>query len=380
MKLIRPVLLFSLMMITISFGLTSARAAEYISRNQVTITRSVHDDLYIAAGEITIEGDIEGDLVVVGGTIIVNGDVSNDLFVGGGNVTINGTVGHTARIGGGQVIINSRVGRDLLVSGGAVTLGNKTHIRGDVIAGSGTFRSSGTIANDLIGGFGNLTLEGPIGGDVKAGVDQLTIGRGGRIKGDLKYTSRNSLKPSSARAKVSGKIVHRKPVKSKKRTVPVLAKALGWLWHLTSMIVVGLVIALLFPKSLKGVEKALSNQLWPSLGIGFGGLFLVPIAIIFVFLTVIGIPLALITLALYVIAIYLSQIYAAANIGSIILKRLAGRELWSGLGVIIGIFALALLQLIPILGGLITFAIVLFGLGAMLISFWASHQAAQTNS
>ncbi len=379
MKLIRPVLLFSLMMITISFGLTSAHAAEYMSRNQVTITRSVHDDLYIAAGEITIEGDIEGDLVVVGGTIIVNGDVSNDLFVGGGNVTINGTVGHTARIGGGQVIINSRVGRDLLVSGGAVTLGNKTHIRGDVIAGSGTFRSSGTIAKDLIGGFGNLTLEGPIGGDVKAGVDQLTIGRGGRIKGDLKYTSANSAKLSS-KAQVSGKIVHRKPPKPKKRAVPVLAKALGWLWHLASMLVIGLVIALLFPKSLKGVEKALSNQLWPSLGIGFGGLFLVPIAIMFVFFTVIGIPLALITLALYLIAIYLSQIYAAASIGSIILRRLAGRELWLGLGVIIGIFALALLQLIPILGGLITFAVILFGLGAMLLSIWTKRQDAQTNS
>ena len=84
--------------------------------------------------------------------------------------------------------------------------------------------------------------------------------------------------------------------------------------------------------------------------------------------------MALIGFAIYVIAVYLAQIYAAAAIGSLILNR--DGEKWIGAGAALGIAVFSVIRLIPILGGLAAFFLILFGLGAMAIAGWRfSHPA-----
>ena len=370
MKLKRFFLFATLILTIFMIGSSQAYAARFVTDDQVNLAKTIHDDVYVAAGDITIDGDIDGDLVVVGGTVVANGDINGDLFVAGGNVTVNGNINHTARVTGGQIIFNSYVERDLFVAGGTVNLTKETVVSGDVVAAGGSFISHARIKDDLIGRFGSATIDGPIDGDVKITVDKLNVTSRGDIGGDLKYTSSNRAIISS-NANISGETTRLKPPKSRSVTTPNRApfRALLWLWSLASMLVIGIVLAWLFPVSLRSVETALAKRAWQSLGLGFAALFLIPIAILLTMFTFIGMPLALIVLVLYIISIYLSQIYAATAIGSMIL----GKERWVGFSAILGIILLSIVMAIPWIGGLVGFLAVLFGLGAMVLSGWNYH-------
>lgn len=366
--------LMSVLAIVLFFALVGpAPAARLIGRENVTISDPVKDDLYISGGQVEIPANVNGDVAVVGGNVRIKGDVSGDLFVGGGTVIVEGDIGHTARIVGGSVSFSGRIRRDLLAAGGNIILSNESAVGGDVLAAGGTFRALGSINGDVDGGFGNAEFNGPVRGNIDISVDRLTLSEAAKIKGGVKYRSSNKAAIDSS-AKIGGKITRREPPQKK---VEPAGRVLAWLWSLASMLVVGLVIAWLFPQSLKLTGAALTTQAWASLGVGFAALILTPIAVVMIMITVIGIPLALIALAFYALSIYLAQIYGAAALGSLVLNR--GGEKWVGAGVAVGIAVFSVVRLIPILGGLAMFFLLLFGLGSMIIAGWrVSRQTGET--
>ena len=346
-----------------------ALAARFINANDVNVTKPINDDVYISGGTISLDSTVNGDVVIMGGNVRVNGDITGDLFVAGGTVIIDGNVGHTARVGGGTVNIKNRIGRDLMVGAGAVVLGRESAVTGDVLAGSGSFEALGSIKGDVKGGFGNAELNGPVGGNVDISVDRLTIGRQAHVAGDLDYRSANRAKVTPP-AVVIGKVTRHQPPQPKLRPV---SRVFSWLWSLGSMLAVGLVIAWLFPASLKLTKESLVRQPWAALGIGLAAFILAPIVLLITVFTLIGIPLALIGLAVYVIAVYLAQIYSATAIGALVLDR--GGEKWIGAGAALGIAVLSLVKLVPIAGGLVTFFLMLFGLGAMTMAAWQKRSS-----
>lgn len=344
-----------------------AFAARFIADNNVNLAKTIHDDVYVSGGEIDINSDIDGDLMVVGGNVRVKGDITGDLFVAGGTVFIDGNIGNTARVCGGTVTFKGRIERDLLEAGGTLLLNKRSFVGGDAIASGGSFEAMGKIEGDVKGGFGDAKFDGPVGGNVKLDVERLTIASGARIEGNLDYTSKK--KADISPGSVAGKVSRHKPPKPKAAPVGMF---IGWLWSLVSMLVVGLVVAWLFPASLKLTKESLVKQPWAALGIGFATLFLAPIVLIFSICTIIGIPLALIGIAAYVIAIYLAQIYGATALGSLVVDR--GSEKWIGVSTLLGVAVLSLVKLIPIAGGLITFFLILFGLGAMVLAAWSKRR------
>src|SRR5574341_473619 len=92
-----------------------------------------------------------------------------------------------------------------------------------------------------------------------------------------------------------------------------------------------------------------------------------PISFIIIFSTVVGIPLALILLASYLITIYLARIYVVFWTGVTIFERL-GKKVHEGWALVVGLIIYFMLTLIPIIGGIITFFVLLFGLGAAILT------------
>lgn len=88
--------------------------------------------------------------------------------------------------------------------------------------------------------------------------------------------------------------------------------------------------------------------------------------------TIIGIPIGLTALALYAIALYLSQIPVSLYIGQRIIGRFREVDTKAILfgALALGLFTFRVLRLIPFLGFLIGLAVLLFGLGAMILSVW----------
>jgi hypothetical protein len=95
-----------------------------------------------------------------------------------------------------------------------------------------------------------------------------------------------------------------------------------------------------------------------------------PIALVIVFITIIGIPLSVIGTVVYFIGIFLSQIAAGLFIGYWILsyfRNVQSRGILIG-AFVIGFILLSLVQLIPFVGWIFWLAAAIFGIGAMAMS------------
>jgi hypothetical protein len=135
-----------------------------------------------------------------------------------------------------------------------------------------------------------------------------------------------------------------------------------------------LVIAVIFIFTIRrrivSMADSIKTSPWASLGWGALILFVTPFAAILVCITLVGLPLGLIALALWGIAIYLSQIPVALCVGLLIMGRF--KKVESG-GILVGAVAaglaiIILLRLIPVVGFLVSLAVILFGMGSLVTS------------
>jgi hypothetical protein len=92
-----------------------------------------------------------------------------------------------------------------------------------------------------------------------------------------------------------------------------------------------------------------------------------PVACALLFATVVAIPLALILLFAFVILLYWSRIYAIGRIGESLLARLRPASSRAS-AFALGLFVYYILAIIPVIKWLVVPLVMLFGLGADLIT------------
>lgn len=202
-----------------------------------------------------------------------------------------------------------------------------------------------TIPGDVVAVFGSVDVGGTVEGDVVAVFGSVRLRGGASVEGDAIAIGGVLDQPADAR--VSGQSVAI-GLLSPGWGVPTLATLLtvvllGWLVTL----ILGWLLALLFPERMLQIGSTASRH---SAGSFFLGLLSAPlfvIALVLLFITVVGIPFALLLPFVYVLAIWAGQIAGSYVLGCKILRRRPGEG---------GLMA-------PILVG--TFLVALcFGLGA----------------
>src|SRR5690606_19610644 len=152
---------------------------------------------------------------------------------------------------------------------------------------------------------------------------------------------------------------------------PPAGRRFEWLvrivWHL-GFLLAGAVVVALLPRSLDAAGRALAQRPWAAAGFGLVWVLAVPIVVAIIAMTLIGIPLALVLLALYLISIYLGRAIVALWLGRFMLGDRAGPR-WTGavLSFLSGGLILVILSLIPWVGGLVTLAATIVGLGALML-------------
>jgi len=371
-KAMATVLMVTLLMI---FTTVPVLASDARSGARITVTSGevVDDDLYVAAEAVIIDGTINGDLWAVGSMITVNGLVNGSVMAAGRTININGDIDHAVRAVGETININGDVSGDVIVGCSEVNIASTARIGGDLLFGAGIARIDGPIEGDIKGNGSEVTISNRVDGNVELKVESLTILSTANIAGDLNYTSEEEADIQSG-AQIAGATTHKLPEVKKDWTkvfpfvlfFGVLGKVLGFLMAL----VAGLVIILLAPRRLTSITEAIGSKPGPSAGWGALILFVTPIAAIIVCLTIIGIPVGLIALVLYGIAIYLAQIPVGLFIGRWIIgrfRRVEGKAIMVG-ALAVGLVILKLLTLIPYFGFLVGLAVVLFGLGAVVVA------------
>jgi hypothetical protein len=307
-------------------------AVVILADNQTVLTTPISDDVFATGDTIVIDAPVDS-LVVAGGRIQVNAPVKGDLIAAGGKVSINADVGGKVIAAGGIIEMNGSVGTNLIAVGGKVNVMNTTTVGRDALLSGGSVTNAGTVNGTLRVGSSNFQNTGTAGSTV---IDSPQNHKETNQAGDRSKDLGNWSWISAVLA---------------------LLMALGFL-------IIGLVLIVLFPGAATAVGGSVLNHPVRTLIFGIGGLIGGGIICLLLLISIVGIPLALLVALLLMATTTVSGLVTSLALGRFlgdVLKMTASPLILF----IIGFVLLNLLQLIPILGGIIWLIALLLGTGAI---------------
>jgi hypothetical protein len=346
----------------------AAAAADLRQGSDVTVgpAETVNDDIYAGAGTVSINGTVNGNVIVGGGTISVSGNITRDLILAGGTINVTGHVGGSIIAAGGNITVNGPVTQDLVVTGGMINVGAGGPIGRDLVVAGGTATVAALVGRRVQMSAGSLTLRNRVGGDVHGRVDHLKLD-GAQIAGNLDYTSNNPVELVNG-GHVSGTTTRHTPTD---RGGGAGNGLLGWLRGLIGIFALGLLAILLLPRFSTRSIDILRSEPWLSLGIGAAIVVVTPIVAVIAFvvgLLIGGWWLGLLLVPLWILALALGYVVSGFLLGRLIFARLGWGRYHDAVALLGGLVVLALVGLIPVLGGLIGLAALVFGTGALALA------------
>ena len=362
MQRILVALLIALASVTVP---VQVQAQDNKGRDLVTV--DLGSDHFAAGQNVTVAKPVAGDLLAAGREVVLDARIGGDAAAAGGTVRLNGNISDNSYAAGGQVFVNGTISRNARLAGGQVEMAPSSRIEGGASIAAGRARLNGSIGGYLQATGGSLYIDGPVGGDVDAAARQIELGPNARISGKLRYCSRGTLK-QDAGAQVLGGIEQLPFEVGTPRSVGRgIARVAFWFWTVGLMLLVAILLLLL--PSFGNVMAMLESRPGTSALLGFAMLVCIPIASLILLITLIGAPLAFLSMAAYFVLLTVGYLAAAAVVGDVLLKRLrlgkAATARWRIAAAIGGIFIIALLGRIPVLGGLIVFVALIMGVGAV---------------
>jgi len=345
------------------------------SGEMVRIHGAIAEDVYAAGGTVDVLATVEGDVVVAGGHVTVRDRVSGDVMAAGGAVTVSADIGDDVRLAGGDVTLSGTVRDDAIVAGGNVTMTSDSKIGGRAWLSGGRIDVAGTIGKELRAAGGRIVLSGQVNGDVELVGRDISILDGATINGNLSYRSPREAEIASGaqvRGSIDFELVERPIV-----AVGASIAAVG-IVSLLSLIVTGIALFLLFPRSINMSIVTIRSEFWKCLGLGLAIFAATPVVISVLFVTVVGWLPAVVIGPLYVILLlagFLTAIFYVGDLGLRLLGRAEpskARRLWS---FVLALVLVVVLGLVPILGTLLLFVLMLVGTGVLELYLYRAYAA-----
>lgn len=369
---------------------TSAFAIRFEQGDNVRISTPVNEDIYVAAGTISLEAIVRGDFFAAGGTVTLSDTVTGDVAVAGGTIMLRGTVLDDVRSAGGNLTISGYVGGDLLITGGTVTVEPGAVIAGDVYISGGTLRMGGAVRGNLktasgevvldgsiaknadLNG-GKITLNGSIGGEAVLVAQTIKVEPNASLGGKVRYWTEGgevdfgtALKGGTATFDAS--LAHR--FSQPKPHFLGFATFFAVMGYLLAMLILLAVGQRLFGPFFSQTVEKVQREPVRALGYGFLYFVVVPVGIVMLFMTVIGIPLGLIGLFFYLLFLALANVITAL-VGVHWWKARQGYQwnFWKMVLAALGVLVLLkLLWFLPFVGWLAKLLAVCTAFGAVLLT------------
>lgn len=340
-----------------------------------------------------------GDLFIGGSGTARSLDAARDVFAGGASLTIDGTVAEDLHVSGFDVEVDARTDGDLYAAGGAVTIRAATdgdlsaagfslrttpgaETGGNARMAGGTLTIEGPVAGALMAAGGEIIFDAPVAGDVWLTGQSITLGDDAKIGGKLIYSAPAEIiiPPGVIDAdRITYRPLDRMKMFEEAReawegreypTLPgFMSLFASFVLMLAFFIGLGAICLAFLPRQVAHLKRIADDRPGTVLLTGIVGLSilfgLVPVSA----MTVIGLPLVPIVI-LTIVAIwvlgYVLGAYAVAMrlAGAFAPGNLPGRMGELGL-LALTLIAAAILNFIPVLGWVLNFALVLFGIGAM---------------
>lgn len=334
------------------------------------LTEDSSDDYYFgAATNINSDVDVDHSLFLAGNEVSSNDRINGLGFIAGNLVRFSGKADY-GFLAGSSVNVSGEVKKDLFAAGSTVEITDSASIGRDVfVAGETVLVKTNLSGNAFIGG-NRVVLENiTIDGNTTIEAEEIVVKGRVAIAGKLKHNedarisgsenlSYGSLEKTSA---IETSSAHR-PVNS------FLTKIKTTLFFLVGRIVVTIILVAVASKfSKKMLDNFELKNSWKDLALGLGLIIGLPLAIIFVCITLIGLPLGLVTLTFYGLAIYFAKSVTGGVVGDVLAKKLFKKDKMNILAkYTIGTILVVLLGLLPYIGGLISAVAVCFGFGYLI--------------
>lgn len=368
--------LFAFLLFTLS---PSLYALEMRGGDEVYISEKINDDIIIGGDDIKFDGELQGDIIAGGWDIVVDGNINGNVNLSGYSLKVGGNVLRSVRLAGYKVTADGRVGMNLMMAGGIARLSSTCEVQKDVNISAGVAYIHGTVLGDLDVNADEVVISGTIDGNVTARANEkFRIDRSAVILGDLQYHS--PVKAQIANdAQIDGDVKWIR--KSTEKGSDAFTSFLTTVVLFVGGYIVGLILLALCRKSTCSVKETIMSDLPKSFGVGAIALIVVPIAVILVLITVIGIPLAIVTMLAYLVLFYVSKLFVALALGEALLKLVSSSEEKSqALSLLIGLIILTVLFKLPWVGGIIYIVAAVLGMGGILITWNRSRKAGATQT
>lgn len=337
-------------------------------------------DFYPVWGEIVeISGVVNGDVLAAGGEVYIKGDVNGDVLALGGTVVVEGNVSQDVRVVAGETEISGNVGRNVSVLAGNLSVEEPSVIGGGLAAGVGTAVLSSGIEGDAKLFAGELTINGVVGGDVEVSTERVRIGENADISGDITYLSENEIR-IDRQASISGRIARSTSPKlapniSDMSGAERLLSDIRWYSHMLSFLaalIVGVILVRFYPNFLVTVSENLGKNFIKNTLIGFASFILIPVFLLILAITIVGLPLSFLLFLTYIASLYLSKIFLAFWLGRKLYK--SAKSVYATL--LVGLLAFYIMRIIPIFGFFVGILALFVGLGVVLTSYPEIHRKA----
>lgn len=333
---------------------------------------SVHEgDYFAAGGSIEISGVVKGDVYVFGSRVMIDGDVEGSVIATGGTITLSGNVSGNVRIAGGQIELDGTILQNVTVMGGNVELSTRARVGKNAVITGGMVNLEGTIGGNLTVTASNARLSGDVGGNVKGYVGQMRLSSRADIHGNFEYSSSSEAFIDNG-ADIRGQVIYHPSVVREvfrgKWTGGVLfgTKMTGLLMNFLFSFVVGLIFYKLFPKRLKAAVLLIEKNPWKAFWTGILIAILLPIAVLILFVTILGFPIALALVALSLLGFYSGKIFPIFYFSNRFLPKIKMKK--DRLATFfVGLVLFFLLLQIPFFGSILSLIFTFIGLGALVI-------------
>ena len=309
----------------------------FFTGDRVKVKKNLNTTSFVAGNSVNMTSEVDGLNFVAGNNLTISSK-QDYLFAAGNLITIKNATTKDAFIAGSTISIENTTVRDLYVGGSTITIDSNiernTYIAGDSVVITGTINAA----------------------------EKITIEEGTIIEGTLEYPEDAKLKIESGATITKKKTYKNVKIEKSSRLDILKHRVSGRIYSYISLILVAGILFLLNKKLFKGISKIekRGSEIAKKSLIGFGILIMLPIASIIIMLTIIGLPLSLLALTIYIILIYLSSIATAYYCGNWLFKDKIKNEF---LQLIVALAIIYVLEIIPFIGGLISFLSLIFGLG-----------------
>lgn len=341
---------------------TVVRSGETVT---LTANQSIEGSFYVVGGTVALAGKVTGDTTVIGGNVTVGGEVTEDLAILGGTVSLQAPVTEDVRIVAGQVTITEDVGGNLVVVAGKLTISSEAKITGDVLFYGGELVVEGSIGGKLLGGAESVRVDTEVLGGVDMSARQLTLGEQANVMGNVEYASDSDLVRAPG-AVVTGEVVKNALVADKAQKTNTRSIAVMFLVSLFAT----LSLYLLFRRRVETLGQSVRSGLLVKTVVGFVSVFMAPLLIIILIVSILGSLVGLVALCLFALLLVLTVPLLSVTAGSLLASLIDSKSKITIPYILLGAVVVHISLLIPIIGPILVVFLFLATIGTLIDSLY----------